>query len=149
MTTIDELLEALADSDPVRRDDAAEALGDLLRTRELGQDSARTAVARLVILAVEEPVYRVRESALHAVSEAFDHRHLPLGIVEPLTRVLDTMSPELLEYALYIFGATQDPRARSLIEPFLGHRDPKVRHEAKHALMETPANDSRNANHNS
>nr|WSZ18806.1 hypothetical protein OH837_38440 [Streptomyces canus] len=36
------------------------------------------------------------------------------------------MEHELLEYALYVLGATHDLRARPLIEPFL-HPDPQVR----------------------
>lgn len=71
VTAMDEAIEAFADDDPDRRDDAAESLGDLLRTRGLSQDDARAAVERLVALAVSDPVTRVRESALNAVSEAF------------------------------------------------------------------------------
>ena len=149
MTPMDEAVEALADRDPARRDDAAEALGDLLRTRGLDQASVRSAVARLVIVAVEEPMTRVRESALNAVSKAFNNYRLPLAVVEPLTIALDTMSSELLAHAVYIFGATQDPRARPLIEPFLSHRDPSVRNEAERALTEIPANGSTDINHNS
>jgi HEAT repeat protein len=143
---MNEAIEALIDPDPDRRDNAAGALGDLLRTGGLDQDSARAAVARLVVLAVEEPVTRIRESALNAVSEAFNSYRLPLTLVEPLTTALDTMPAELLAHAVYIFGATQDPRARPLIEPFLSHPDSNVCDEAEHALMEIPATGSK---HNS
>ena len=128
---MDEALEALADRDPDRRDDAAGALGDLLRNAGIDQDGARAVAARLVVLAIDEPVTRVRESALNAVSEAFNRYRVPLAAA------LGTMSPELLAHAVYIFGATQDPQARPLIEPFLSHRDPNVREEAERALAES------------
>jgi len=137
-----EVLEALTDRDPDRRDEAADALGDVLRNAGLDQAGARTAVARLVVLAVDEPVTRVRESALNAVSEAFNSYRVPLAVVEPLTAALGTMTPELLAHALYIIGATQDPQTRPLIEPFLEHRDPSVREEAERALAEIRANDA-------
>lgn len=128
--------EALTGSDPDRRDLAAEALGDLLRGAALQTATARLVVGRLISLAVTEPVPQVRESALNAVSEAFDHYSLPWDLVEPLATVVRTLEPELLEYALYIFGATRDPRARSLIEPFLRHFCPSVREEARLAAAE-------------
>lgn len=136
MTAMDEAVNLLADRDPHLRDDAAEALGDVLRTGGLDQNGAHTVVARLVVVAVEDPIARVRESALNAVSEGFNRYLLPLAVVEPLISALDTMSPELLAHAVYIFGATQDPRVRPLIESFLGHRDPNVRGEAGRALAE-------------
>lgn len=123
-------LEALTDGDPDRRDLAAEALGDLLRGAALDGDTASLVVGRLVGLAVAEPVTKVRESALNAVGEAFDHHTLSWELVEPLVPVLGTLDSELLQYALHILGSTQDPRARSLIEPFLRHPDPNVREEA-------------------
>ncbi|WP_017590113.1 hypothetical protein [Nocardiopsis ganjiahuensis] len=129
-------LEALTGCAPDRRDLAAEALGDFLRGAALDAATARLVVGRLVGLAVTEPVTEVRESALNAVSEAFDHYSLPLDLVEPLASVVRTLEPELLEYALYIFGATRDPRARPLIEPFLHHFCPNVREEARLAAAE-------------
>lgn len=129
-------LEALTGCDPDRRDLAAEVLGDFLRGAMLDTATACLVVGRLVSLAVIESVVKVRESALNAVSEAFDHYRLPLGLVEPLASAARTLEPELLEYALHIFGATQDPRARSLIEPFLHHPDPNVREEVRLAYAE-------------
>jgi DNA-binding transcriptional LysR family regulator len=130
------VLEELDDADPDGRDRAAEVLGDFLRGAMLDTAAARLVVGRLVSLAVTEPVVKVRDSALNAVSEAFDHYRLPLGLVEPLASAVRALEPELLAYALHIFGATQDPRAQSLIEPFLRHPDPNVREEARLAYAE-------------
>jgi hypothetical protein len=74
-------------------------------------------VARLVSLIGNESVTQVRESALNSVSEAFNRHRVLLAVVEPLTVAVETMEPEILAHALYIFGATQDPQARLLIEP--------------------------------
>ncbi|MFJ8062981.1 hypothetical protein [Streptomyces sp. NPDC096142] len=49
------------------------------------------------------------------------------------------MEHELLEYVLYVLGATHDPRARPLIEPFLHHPDPRVREDARLAAAEIAA----------
>ncbi|MGW9211897.1 hypothetical protein ACWGR4_33625 [Embleya sp. NPDC055664] len=51
------------------------------------------------------------------------------------------MEHELLEYALYALGATHDPQARALIEPFLHHLDPRVRQNALLAAAETTASE--------
>ncbi|MFI0811878.1 hypothetical protein [Streptomyces echinatus] len=140
-------LEALTDRDPNRRDVAAADLGDRLRGTALDTDTARLVVGRLVSLALNESVTRVRESALNSISEAFNHHRLPLDLVEPLASAMPTMERELLEHALYILGATHDPRARLLIEPFLHHSDPQVRDEAGLAAAEIPA--SEGPTHNS
>ncbi|MGX1675194.1 HEAT repeat domain-containing protein [Streptomyces sp. NPDC055400] len=140
-------LEALTDRDPNRRDVAADALGDLLRGTALDTDTACLVVGRLVGLAVNEPVTRVRESALNSISEAFNRHRLPLDLVEPLATAMPTMERELLEHALYILGATHDLRARLVIEPFLHHPDPQVREEARLAAAEITA--SEGPTHNS
>lgn len=142
-------LEALTDSDPDRRDVAAAVLGDLLRGTALEEDTARRVVARLVSLTVNEPVTKVRESALNSISEAFNHHRLPLDLVEPLAPAMPTMGPELLGHAIYIFGATHDPQARPLIEPFLRHPDPEVREEARLAAAEITASEPERRTHNS
>lgn len=129
-------LEALTDRDPRRRDIAAAELGDLLRGTVLDADTARLVVGRLVSLTVNEHVTEVRESALHSVSEAFNHHSLPLGLVDPLASAVDTMEPALLEHVLYIFGSTCDLQALPLIEPFRHHPDPNVREEARMAAAE-------------
>ncbi|WP_198035119.1 hypothetical protein [Streptacidiphilus rugosus] len=107
-------LEALTDRDPNRRDAAADTLGDLLRDTALDTDTAHLVVGRLISLAFNEPETKVRESALNSISEAFNHHRLPLDLVEPLAIAMPTMEPALLEHALYILGATHDPRARLL-----------------------------------
>ncbi|MET9221534.1 HEAT repeat domain-containing protein [Streptomyces sp. NPDC003300] len=142
-------LEGLTDHDPSRRDVAAGGLGDLLRGTALDTDTARLVVARLVSLAVNEPVARVRESALNSISEAFNHHHLPLDLVEPLAAALSTMEPELLAHTIYILGATHNPRARPLIEPFLDHPDPELREEARLATDEITASESEGPTHKS
>ncbi|WP_101254338.1 hypothetical protein [Streptomyces barkulensis] len=129
----------MTDRDPNRRDVAAAVLGDLLRGTALDTDTACLVVGCLVSLTVNEPENKVRESALNSISEAFNHDRLPLDLVEPLATAMPTMEHELLEYALYVFGATQDPRARPLIEPFLLHPDPRVREDARLAAAEITA----------
>lgn len=142
-------LEALTDRDPDRRDLAAASLGDLLRGTALDTDTARLVVERLVSLTVNEPVTRVRESALNAVSEAFNHHLLPLDLVKPLAVAMPTMDPELLEHALYILGATHAPEALPMIEPFLAHPDQEVREEARLAAAEIIASNPEETIHNS
>jgi hypothetical protein len=135
-------LESLIDRDPNRRDVAAAVLGDLLRGTALDADTAQLVVGRLVSLAINEPVTKVRESALNSISEAFNHHALPLDLVEPLTAAMPTMERELLEHALYILGATHASQAQPLIEPFLHHLDPEVREEARLAAAEINAAES-------
>ncbi|WP_415958728.1 HEAT repeat domain-containing protein [Streptomyces sp. 021-4] len=131
-----EALETLTDRDPDQRDVAAAVLGDLLRGTALDAATARRAVGSLVNLATNEPVTSVRESALNSISEAFSYHSLPLDLVEPLAPALPTMTGELLAHSVYIFGATRDPQARPLIEPFLHHPDADVREEARQAAAE-------------
>jgi len=143
------VLKALSDPDPDSRDVAADTFGDLLRGTALDPDTARLVVGRLVSLAINEPVTKVRESALNAISEAFNHHHLPLCLVEPLAAAMPAMEREPLEHALYILGAAHDPQARLLIEPFLHHPDPEVREDARLATAETTASESEGPSHNS
>jgi hypothetical protein len=56
-------------------------------------DSTWLVVGRLVSLAVNEPVTKVRESALNSISEAFNHQSLPLSLVQPLAAAMPTMEP--------------------------------------------------------
>ncbi|MFF4632696.1 HEAT repeat domain-containing protein [Streptomyces griseorubiginosus] len=147
MNDIITALETLTDRDPSRRDVAADTLGDLLCGTALDTDTARMVVGRLVSLAVNEPETKVRESALNSISEAFNHHRLPLDLVEPLATAMPTMERELLEHALYILGATYDPRAWLLIEPFFHHPDPRVREDARLAAAEITA--SEGPTHNS
>ncbi|WP_369258831.1 HEAT repeat domain-containing protein [Streptomyces sp. R35] len=88
-----------------------------------------------------EPETKVRESALNSISEDFNHHRLPLDLGEPLATAMPTMEHELLEYALYVLGATHDRRARPLIEPFLHHPDPRVREDARLAAAEITASE--------
>jgi HEAT repeat protein len=142
-------LEALTDRDPNRRDVAADTLGDLLRGTAIDTDTARLVVARLVSLAINEPVTKVRESALNSISEAFNHHRLPLDLVEALATGMATMEPEPLAHTIYILGATHDPQARPLIEPFLNHPDPELREEARLATAEITASESEGPTHKS
>ncbi|WP_245938899.1 HEAT repeat domain-containing protein [Actinacidiphila glaucinigra] len=142
-------LEALTDRDPNRRDVAASVLGDLLRGNALDAEATRLVVGRLVGLTVNEPVAMVRESALNSIGEAFNHHPLPLRLVQPPAAVTPTMEPELLAHALHIFGATHDPQAGPLIEPFLDHPDTEVRGEARRAAAEITASTTGGRAHNS
>jgi hypothetical protein len=99
-------------------------------------DTARLVVGRLVRLAIDEPVTKVRDSALNSIGEAFNHHRLPPDLVEPLAAAMPTMERELLEHTHYILGATYHPQARLLIEPFLHHPDPKVREDARLAFLQ-------------
>ncbi|SBT93765.1 hypothetical protein GA0115233_10713 [Streptomyces sp. DI166] len=132
-------LEALTDRDPNRRDVAAEVLGDFLRGTALNAESARLVVGRLVSVALNEPVTRVREAALNSISEAFNRHSLPLSLVQQLAVAMQTMEPEALTHTIYILGATQDPQARPLIEPFRNHPDADVREEVERAAAEITA----------
>ncbi|MFE0654626.1 hypothetical protein ACFVZH_39600 [Streptomyces sp. NPDC059534] len=66
-----------------------------------------------------------------------------------MTAGMPTMERELLEHALYILGATHDPQASPLIEPFLQHPDPEVREEARLAAAEITAAKPESPTHNS
>lgn len=101
-------LEALTDRDPNRQDVAAEVLGDLLRGVALEADPTRLVVGRLVSLAVNEPVTKVRESALNPISEAFNHHSLPLSLVQPLAAAMPTLEPEPLAH-----GSTAEGRSHN------------------------------------
>jgi HEAT repeat protein len=135
-------LETLTDRDPNRRDMAADILGDLLRGTALDADTARLVVARLVSLAVNEPVTKVRESALNSIGEASNHHRLPFDLVESLAPTMPTMERELLTHTISVLGSTHDPRARPLIERYLHHPDPQVREEALLATAEITASSS-------
>jgi HEAT repeat protein len=139
-------LTALADltrRDTRQRDLAAETLSDLLRTGALAHSDAQAAVTALVALAGNDPDATVQESALHAITEAFDHYELPLRLFRPLQQQMPTMPPILLaEYALYILAATHDPDARPTIETFLAHPDPAVHRAAREAIAELPGQSS-------
>lgn len=141
-------LETLTHRGPNRRDVAADTLGDLLRGTALDTDTANLVVGRLVSLAVNEPVTKVRESALNSISEAFNHHRLPLDLVEPLAAAMPTMERELLEHTLYILSATHDPQPSPLIEPFLRHPDPQVREQARLAAAAFTAAELESPAHN-
>lgn len=136
MKALHSVLEALTDLDPQTRDIAAAQLGDLLRGNALDDASALQVVGRLVVTAVHDPDWTVKESALNSISEAFNHYRLPLDLFAALVPEMATMDSELLEYTLYILGATQDPAAAVPIRPFLWHTDASVRESAALALTE-------------
>ncbi|MQY05286.1 HEAT repeat domain-containing protein [Actinomadura macrotermitis] len=138
MEPLDESLARLGDPDPRRRDVAAAEIGDLLRGGGLGFAAATAAVARLVESALGEQDFLARESALHAITEAFGRYEFPLEVVAPLATGRAGIEPVLLGYVLYILSATHDPRACPLVRPFLDHPDPGVREEAALALTEIP-----------
>lgn len=136
MNVLQAALASLTHDDVQRRDRAAEELGDLLRAGAVDLAGAETAVTSLVAVTVNDPEPSVQESALHAVTEAFDHYQLPLRIIQPLRRLLPTMPPALIGYALYVLAATHDLDARNVIEPFLTHPDSAVRLDAAEALTD-------------
>ncbi|MFJ3640826.1 hypothetical protein ACIPRD_13830 [Streptomyces sp. NPDC090108] len=114
----------------------ADDLGDLLESGYLIQADAERVVGWLVQRAVSDVDYAVRESALHAVSEAGIPYELPYAALEPLAVNIDTFEPLLLEYVLFSLSATHDKRARRSVEPFLDHPDVAVRAEARLAMTE-------------
>jgi HEAT repeat protein len=132
------LLEQLTHADPCRRDLAADQLGDLLRTGAYNQADAEQAVTHLLTTALHDIDQTVRESALHAINEAFDHRALPLQLFDALQHQLASLDPALLDYALNILACTHDPAARPVIEAYLNHTDPDIRTSAADALAELP-----------
>lgn len=142
-------LQALTDGDPDRRDVAAASLGDLLCGTALDTDTARLVVGRLVSLTLNERATQVRESALNAVSEAFNHHRLPLGLVKPLAAAMPEMETEILGHTIYILGATHAPEALPMIEPFHNHPDQDVRKEARLATAEITASNPEDTIHNS
>ncbi|MCX4825544.1 hypothetical protein OG883_37985 [Streptomyces sp. NBC_01142] len=126
----------LSHVDARQRDFCADDLGDLLDSAYLSQADAERVVGWLVERAVSDVDYAVRESALHAVSNAGVRYKLPYSSVEPLAAGIDAFEPLLLEYVLFSLSATHDPAARPIIEPFLGHPDAAVREEAALAMAE-------------
>ena len=132
------LLTGLHAPNPRDRDAAAEQLGDLLHGPSLTQDEAEAAVICLLTAAINDPDDAVRESALNAVGNASERRDLPLHLVAGLAPWLHTMTAPLLEHALGILGATRDPDAHPMIEPYRHHPMDHVREAAAMALAELP-----------
>jgi HEAT repeat protein len=132
------ILDQLTHADPRRRDLAADELGDLLRAGAYNQADTEQSVTHLVTTALHDIDPTVRESALHAINEAFNHRALPLRLFDALQRDLAVLEPALLDYALNILACTHDPAARPAIEVFLNHPNPDVRTSAADALTELP-----------
>ncbi|MGQ4406707.1 HEAT repeat domain-containing protein [Streptomyces hayashii] len=150
MNTFRTLLADLDAGNTQDRDAAAEQLSDLLRGRTLTQHEAETAVARLLTAAIEDPDHAVRESALNAIGNAFELRGLPLHLVAGLAPHLPRMTAPLLAHALGILGATRDPDAHPMIEPYQHHSVDYVREAAIMALAELPDRDTSAAtDHNS
>jgi HEAT repeat protein len=133
-----DLLAGLHAPNPRDRDAAAEQLGDLLHGPSLTQDETEAAVVCLLTVGINDPDGAVRESALNAVGNAYERRDLPLHLVAGLAPRLHTMPAPLLEHALGILGATRDPDAHPMIEPFRHHPMACVREAAAMALAELP-----------
>jgi hypothetical protein len=123
----------------------ADGLGDLLESGYLMQADAERVVGWLAQRAVSDVEYAVRESALHAVSEAGVQYELPYVVLEPLAANVDAFEPLLLEYVLFSLSATHDKRARRTIEPFLVHPHVSVREEAALAMTELRADGGKSA----
>ncbi|WP_406275671.1 hypothetical protein OHT93_30425 [Streptomyces sp. NBC_00191] len=132
-------LAALSRMDDHGRDVWADSLGDLLESGCLNQADAERLVSRLVALAVTEATYEVRESALHAVSNAGVRYAIPVQVLEPLASRIDAFEPRLLEYVLFCLAATHDEESRAHVEPFLDHPAAGVREEAAQAIAELDA----------
>jgi hypothetical protein len=92
------VLDQLAHHDRRQRDLAADELGDLLRTGALDQADTERTAAHLVTTAVHDADPAVRESALHAIVEAFNHRALPLRLFDALRHQLTSLEPALLDH---------------------------------------------------
>jgi HEAT repeat protein len=78
----------------------------------------------------------VREAVLHACGDAVSYYDLPSALFEPLAPLMLRLAVELIGYVLAILGATHDPAARSIVEPYASHPDAAVREEAVDALVE-------------
>ncbi|GAA3381482.1 hypothetical protein GCM10020367_72900 [Streptomyces sannanensis] len=142
MNVLTEALERLSAQEARERDDASAALGDLLHCGSLGQQEAELAVSHLMALALDDPDHSVQESALNSIGETPLHRDLPLRLVEALAPALAGMTPDLLEHAIGILGATRAPAARTMIEPFLEHAVGFIREAANITLAELPVHGS-------
>lgn len=123
-------------ADARQQENWADGLGDLLESGYLSQADAGRVVGWLAQRAVSDVDYTVRESALHAISEAGGQYELPYVAIEPLAAKVDAFEPLLLEYVLFSLSATHDERARRSIEPFLDHSNASVRKEAELAMTE-------------
>ncbi|WP_329580094.1 hypothetical protein [Streptomyces sp. NBC_01361] len=95
-------------ADTRQREVWADGLGDLLESGYLIQADAERVVGWLVQRAVSDVAYAVRESALHAVSEAGVQYELPYAVLEPLAANVDAFEPLLWEYVLFSLSATHD-----------------------------------------
>ncbi|MGW7486622.1 HEAT repeat domain-containing protein [Streptomyces sp. NPDC054786] len=134
-----------AGADARQREVWADSLGDLLGSAYLTQADAERVVRWLVQWAVSDMDYAVRESALHAVSEAGVQYELPYTALAPLAANIDSFEPLLLEYVLCSLSATHDKRALRAVEPFLTHPDAGVREEAVLAMAELRETSGRSA----
>ncbi|GGW65201.1 HEAT repeat domain-containing protein [Streptomyces xantholiticus] len=133
---IESAWKELNGSDADRRDLCLEVVSDVLETGRLTQGDAERAVERLVMAALSDRGYPVRESALHAVFTASTHYELPYRVVEPLAVGADGFEPVLLGYVLSILGSTHDQAALPIVERLLQHPHPEVRREAAEAVHE-------------
>ncbi|MFG2454540.1 hypothetical protein ACGFSG_34805 [Streptomyces sp. NPDC048512] len=133
---IESAWEELNGSDAGRRDLCLDVVSDVLETGRLTPDDAVRTVERLVMVALSDEGYPVRESALHAACTASTHYELPYRVVEPLAVGADVFEPLLLDYVLAILGSTHDQAALSIVERFLHHPHPEVRREAAEAVNE-------------
>ncbi|MFJ4898886.1 HEAT repeat domain-containing protein [Streptomyces sp. NPDC088727] len=97
---------------------------------------AERAVEHLVVVALSDESYPVRESALHAVLTASTHYELPYRVVEPLAVGADAFDPVLLDYVLGVLGSTHDQAVLPVAARFLQHPHPEVRREAADAVNE-------------
>ncbi|MEU5399107.1 hypothetical protein ABZ348_07385 [Streptomyces sp. NPDC005963] len=123
-------------SDVGRRDLCLDVVSDVLETGRLTPADAEQAVERLVMVALSDESFPVRESALHAACTASTHYELPYRVVEPLGVSVDVFEPLLLDYVLAILGATHDHEALLVAERFLQHPHPEVRRAAAEAVTE-------------
>jgi hypothetical protein len=123
----------------VRRDVAADELGDLLDAGCLEQADAERVVAVLVEAVTSQRDRDVQEAGLNALSHAVVRHRIPYALLGPIADVTAVLHPRELTYVPFILSATHEPAARAAVEPLLRHPDAEVRAEAAQAIDELDA----------
>jgi hypothetical protein len=123
----------------VRRDAAADELGDLLEAGSLEQADAERVVAALVDAVTSQRDRVVQEAGLNALSHAVVRYRIPYALLGPIADVTAVLHPLELAYVPFILSATHESAARAVVERLLRHPDAEVRAAAAQAIDELDA----------